>query len=457
MHDTIAAISTPLGLSGIGIVRLSGPKSITIVDEIFQGKGIDSLKEALTYRAYYGHIMHPVKKEMIEEVICLVMRAPKSFTREDVVEINCHGGSLPLNRVLEVLLDGGARLAEPGEFTKRAFLNGRIDLSQAEAVMDIINARTEEGLDIALWNLKGNLSLGIKELRGEVISLLAQIEALLDFPEDEIPGFASRELQERMVDIGEELEKLLLRSHEGRIMREGVKTAIIGRPNVGKSSLLNALVGEKRAIVTDIPGTTRDSIEEIINIGGIPLVIADTAGIRDTQDLIETEGVLRSREYLRRSQLLLLVIDVHEGIKEEDVKILGTIEDKKVIIVFNKVDLEKKISKLEAKTLFPDQEQVWISLLKGEGLQNLKDTIVNSVLGERQGEGPVINRPRHIQSIKGAKGALERALQTYREGLPIDFISMDLREVGERLGEITGETLLEDVIDKIFSQFCLGK
>lgn len=457
--DTIAAISTPLGAAGIGIVRMSGSKAIFIADGLFKGEGITSLREAETYRAYYGHIVHPHSKAIIDEVICLVMREPRSFTREDVVEIHCHGGSLAVNRILEVLLENGARLAEPGEFTKRAFLNGRIDLSQAEAVMDIINARTEEGMDLAQKNLQGDLSISVKEMRREVISLLAQIEALLDFPEDEVPGFEGHQLEDRLSVLKKNIEGLISTAHEGRIMREGIKTAIIGRPNVGKSSLLNALVGERRAIVTDIPGTTRDSIEEIINIKGIPLVIVDTAGIRETENKIEGEGVLRSKEYLKESHLILLVLDIHEGIREDDYKILESIDNQQVIVVLNKEDLPVNTSKEEIEAFCRDRKRVLTSLLTGEGIGDLKDTIISLILGDRgiKREGPVVNRMRHLVALKEAQQSLKRAINTHHRGLPLDFVSIDLREVGDALGAITGDTLQEDIIDQIFADFCLGK
>lgn len=457
--DTIAAISTPLGAAGIGIVRISGQKSISIVDGLFRGKSLTSMMEAESYRAYYGHIIHPIAKTIIDEVICFVMREPKSFTKEDVVEIHCHGGSLAVNRILEVVLEKGARLADPGEFTKRAFLNGRIDLSQAEAVMDIINARTEEGMDLALRNLQGGLSNSVQEMRGEVVSLLAQMEALLDFPEDEVPGFRSQQLEERMDGLKGDIEDLLSTAHEGRVMREGIKTAIIGRPNVGKSSLLNAFVGERRAIVTDIPGTTRDSIEEIINIKGIPLVIVDTAGIRDTEDVIEGEGVLRSREHLKKSHLILFVLDIHEGIKEDDNRILESIDEQQVVIVLNKMDLAMNTTEEEIEFFCRDRERVRTSLITGEGVAELKEKIASLILGERgiKREEPVVNRTRHFAALKKALQSLDRAIETQSKGLPIDFVSIDLREVGDALGEITGDTLQEDIIDTIFAEFCLGK
>ncbi len=457
--DTIAAIATPLGAAGIGIVRVSGPEAISLVDGIFKGHQRDSILNSDTYQAHYGHIIDPVDGRIVDETICLVMRGPKSYTREDVVEIDSHGGTLPLKQILELLLSQGARLAEPGEFTRRAFLNGRIDLAQAEAVMDIVNARTEEGMELALRNLEGGLSKKVRALRQNIIELLSHLEASIDFPDDEIPEFERDELEGRLLAVLEEIKALISSSRGGRIYREGIETTIIGRPNVGKSSLLNALLGEKRAIVTEIPGTTRDTIEEIVNIRGIPLKIADTAGIRDTRDLIEREGVDRSMNLLSRSDLVLLVIDVNQGLTEDDLAIIKDLSHQKLIVVVNKMDLEARISQEEIEDLFPGQNIIWTSMLREEGLEQLKDRIVEMVMeGEVVDTGrDVVANMRQLEALKNAFKGTKRALETQQQGLPVDFITIDLRDAGESLGRITGETLQEDIIDQIFSEFCLGK
>ncbi|WP_418655025.1 tRNA uridine-5-carboxymethylaminomethyl(34) synthesis GTPase MnmE [Anoxybacter fermentans] len=457
MHDTIAAISTPIGEAGLGIIRVSGDQAVDIVDRIFRGK--KRLKDTDTYQARYGYIIDFKSGKKIDEVICLLMRSPHSFTTEDVVEVGCHGGIVPLRRILNSILDAGARLAEPGEFTKRAFLNGRIDLAQAEAIIQIITSRTEKGMEIAVQQLEGGLSRKISNLRQKLIRVLAHLEAALDFPEDEIEGFSEGEIGKIISEVISEVEKLLKTSQTGKIYREGVRTIIVGRPNVGKSSLLNALLREQRAIVTDIPGTTRDVIEEMINLQGVPLKLIDTAGIRDTEDLVERLGVERSKELLNKADLVLLVLDVSQELTDEDFKIIEMIRNKKTIVVVNKTDLDAKIDQFQLQKIFPDQKIVRTSMVEEEGLDELRDAILELVF---QGEvvstdETIVTNLRHQRALEDALQSLNKAKESFKANMPHDFVTIDLKAGVEHLGKITGETLTEDIIDQIFAEFCLGK
>lgn len=355
-QDTITAISTPLGEGAIAIVRLSGEHAITIANKIFQGQ---DLVEVSSHTIHYGKIIDPIKEEIIEEVMISVMRAPKTFTKEDVVEINCHGGIASVNRLLELVLANGARLAEPGEFTKRAFLNGRIDLSQAEAVMDLIRAKTDKAMNVALKQLDGKLSTLVNQLRQKLIETVAHVEVNIDYPEyDDVEEMSNHMLREKTEEVYREVEQLLSMAKQGKILREGIATAIIGRPNVGKSSLLNALVQETKAIVTDIPGTTRDVIEEYVNIRGIPLRLVDTAGIRETEDIVEKIGVERSRQALKQADLILLVLNNGEELTEEDRKLFEAIKDLEYIVIVNKTDLPTKLDRQEVEQLAGKQKVI---------------------------------------------------------------------------------------------------
>ncbi|MFW5986281.1 MAG: tRNA uridine-5-carboxymethylaminomethyl(34) synthesis GTPase MnmE [Halanaerobiales bacterium] len=457
--DTIAAISTPLGSAGIGKIRMSGPEAFEIAASLFKGVKGKNLKEVDTYTAHYGYVVEPDTGDIADEVICIVMKGPHSFTGEDVVEFDCHGGTVPLKRVLEVLLDNGARLAEPGEFSKRAFLNGRLDLAQAEGIIEVINSKTNKGLDVALSHLGGQLSKKIENIKGKVISLYAHLEAAIDFPEDEIEGFNSDEVRDRLEKIKKEIKELLETSNQGKIYREGIRTVIVGKPNVGKSSLMNTLLEEKRAIVTDIPGTTRDIIEEYINIQGIPLRIIDTAGIRETDNMIEQIGVERARESLTEADLILMMLDASQPLTEEDIRIYKMIEDKPVIIIVNKTDLREKINIEKAEKKFSKHKILKMSLKEEEGLNDLKKAVIDEVLDEelRTGEGVFITRTRHKNALKNAYTALERVSESHRRKMPYDFYTIDLKDCLNSLGEITGETVTDDIIDKIFHDFCLGK
>lgn len=454
-EDTIAAISTPLGYSGIGIVRLSGRDAIEIADRIFISPGGKRLKQVPSHRLLYGHIINPEDRSVLDEVLVSVMKAPHTYTREDVVEINCHGGPVSLRRILELVLSAGARLAQPGEFTRRAFLNGRIDLAQAEAVLDVINSLTEESQKAAIEQLRGGLSKRLEHIRQDLIELTAIIEAFIDFPEEDIEIVWEREIKGRASKIKQELRQLMEGARYGKILREGLKTAIVGRPNVGKSSLLNALLERDRVIVTEIPGTTRDVIEEYLNIQGLPVRVMDTAGIRETRNMAEQEGVERSLRTMREADLILLVLDGSDDLHRTDMELLERAAPEKTILVINKTDLPLRISK---NILPSDRPAVSISALKGTGLKELKDEIVRTALKGRTETGTaLVTNIRH-------RGALERALQSMesfedgmREGLSAELLAIELRESLDALGEITGATTSEEILDRIFSNFCIGK
>lgn len=460
VDDTIAAIATPLGEGGIGIVRISGPEAINIGKTVFKAKYNHNWFDGPGFRMVYGHIINPKTNETVDEVILSLMRKPKSFTGEDVVEINCHGGILPLRKILEVVLNCGARLAEPGEFSKRAFLNGRLDLAQAESIIDIIRAKTDTGLKISVNHLQGQLSSIVNNIQHDILGILAQIEANIDFPEDEVDEVSYNNILKQTKNIKDQVEKLIASADTGRIYRDGVQTIIIGRPNVGKSSLLNALLKENRAIVTDIPGTTRDIIEEIINIGGIPLKIIDTAGLRETDDIVEKIGVEKSKELIKKADLILFIIDAADGFKPEDQEILKMICQNKVILIINKIDLhyDHDIQDEIAKN-FPEIPQIEVSALYGTGIELLEQKISEMVL---QGQVSVddqvlVTKLRHKQALQKALRHLEDVILGIEANIPLDLISIDLKAAWEAIGEITGTTVSEDLIDRIFNDFCIGK
>src|SRR5690606_15931326 len=403
--DTIAAISTPLGEGAIGIVRLSGPDAFNIIDKVFKSPSGKKLSEVNSHTIHYGHIVDPKTKETIEEVMVSVMKAPKTFTREDVVEINCHGGILSVNRVLQLVITNGARLAEPGEFTKRAFLNGRIDLSQAEAVMDLIRAKTDRAADVALEQLDGRLSRLIKRLRQEILEVLAQVEVNIDYPEyDDVEEMTNNMFKQKALYVQKEIEKLLRTAQQGKILREGLKTVIIGRPNVGKSSLLNTFVQENKAIVTDIPGTTRDVIEEYVNVRGVPLKLVDTAGIRETEDIVERIGVERSRKVLQEADLILLLLNYNDPLTDEDRRLFDTIHGMDAIIVINKTDLEKRIDLDEVKKLAGNRKIIHLSVREEKGIDELEETISNMYMtGEIENDDfTYISNARHVALLNQA-------------------------------------------------------
>jgi tRNA modification GTPase len=459
--DTIAAISTPLGEGGIGIVRLSGKDSIEIAEKIFSPQKNKSLKDLGSYRVIYGHIKDPVTGEEIDEVLVTVMHSPYSYTREDVVEINCHSGMVTLRKTLELLIKEGAKLAEPGEFTKRAFINGRIDLTQAEAVLDLIKSKTDESRRIAIEQLQGGLSEKITLLRDGLKELCAHLEAYIDFPEDDIETASKEDMLESMKEIEKELQKLLKTYDEARFFREGLSTAIVGRPNVGKSSLLNAFLQKDRAIVTALPGTTRDVIEEYLNINGLPLRIMDTAGIRDVQNIAEKEGVKRSLQSIENADIVIAVFDGSEPLKDEDFEVIEKIKGKNAIIVLNKCDLPSACDKVAlASRLGPyDSPVLNISAIKGDGLEELKDRIFNSSLKDwkEEREGVLITNLRHKIAIENAIASLRRAVFGFKEKNPLEIVALELRDSLDRLGEIVGAVTSEDILDSIFKNFCIGK
>ncbi|WP_188399324.1 tRNA uridine-5-carboxymethylaminomethyl(34) synthesis GTPase MnmE [Sporomusa sp. GT1] len=457
--DTISAIATAIGEGGIGIIRISGSKAMAIAGKLFiskSGKTVDSL---LSHQVMYGHIIDPASGETVDEAILLIMRAPRSYTCEDVVEIHCHGGPVPLKRILDLTLVQGARLADPGEFTKRAFLNGRLDLAQAEAVIDIIRSKTDASLKVAVGNLSGQLSEQVRALRHAVLRMIAQLEAAIDFPEEDIEEAAAADVAQLIAEVKSRLTTLLATAQTGRILREGLATVIIGKPNVGKSSLLNALLREKRAIVTDIPGTTRDIIEEYVNIGGIPLKIIDTAGIRDTADVVEKIGVERAKALVEQADLILLLLDSSAPLSPEDRAVLELLPGKQAIVLINKSDLPARLETEEVEKYTGGRLVLKISVAREEGLAALEQAIVDMVYGGQvsPGEAAFVNNVRHSAALRAALERLNDAEVTIEAGMPADCIVVDLRAAWEKLGEVTGDTVGEDIIDQIFTQFCIGK
>jgi tRNA modification GTPase len=458
--DTIAAISTPMGEGAIAIVRLSGDGAIQIADKLFQGMGEKRLINVPTHTIHYGHLLDPKTEEVVEEVMVSVMKGPKTFTKEDVIEINCHGGIVSVNRVLQLVLKNGARLAEPGEFTKRAFLNGRIDLSQAEAVMDLIRAKTDRAMNVALGQMEGRLSRLVKSLRQEILEILAHVEVNIDYPEyDDVEEMTHKMLREKASFVREEINKLLKTSEQGKILREGLSTVIVGRPNVGKSSLLNSLVHENKAIVTDVPGTTRDVIEEYVNVRGVPLRLLDTAGIRETEDIVERIGVERSRAVLREADLILLVLNYSDELTEEDENLFKVVEGMDVIVIVNKTDLPQKIDLERVHQLAKDHRIVTTSLLEDRGIDELEEAIAGLFFGGEldAGDQTYVSNSRHIALLHQSLQAIEDALEGVEMGTPIDIVQIDLTRTWELLGEIIGDSVHESLIDQLFSQFCLGK
>lgn len=458
-EETISAVATSLGEGGIGIIRLSGQNAIAVAEKIFVGINNKKAAEVKNFQAAYGNIIDPDSGDRVDEILLLVMRAPKSYTREDVVEIHCHGGALPLRRILDLTLKYGARLAEPGEFTKRAFLNGRLDLTQAEAVIDIIRSKTDSSLKMAVGQLSGSLSNKIKELRAQVLGMIAHLEAAIDFPEEDIEDLAVEEVSRRVKVAIAEVDKLLATAQTGKILREGLSTVIIGKPNVGKSSLLNALLREKRAIVTDIPGTTRDIIEEYVNIGGIPLKIVDTAGIRETADLVEKIGVERAREFVAKADLILLLLDASQRLSQEDTEVLSMLDGRQAIVLINKSDLPQLLEVEQLAKYVSDKKILKISVAENTGLIDVEQAIVDMVYSGQvqQGEGALVNNARQSSILEQARAQLFEVVISAEAGMPPDCLSIDLRGAWEKLGEVTGDTVGEDIIHEIFTQFCIGK
>ncbi len=454
--DTIAAISTPTGEGGIGIVRLSGRDAVRIADRIFSSPKSRKLEGSRSHTVNYGFLVDPAGGRRIDEVLATVMRAPKTYTMEDVVEFNCHGGMLPLREALHLLLREGARLAEPGEFTKRAFLNGRIDLSQAEAVIDLIKAKTDRAERLALQQLEGGLSRRITGLRDRITDTCVHVEACIDFPEDEPELTIKDEIIGSMRAIGTELKELSKGYDEGRFFREGVSAAIIGKPNVGKSSLLNALLEKDRAIVTDMPGTTRDVVEDLLNINGLPLRIMDTAGIRDACNLAEMEGVKRSLKALEGADIVIAVVDAGSPLDEADRELLDKVRHKRAVVLANKCDIEA------ADFSLPDMgiNCIRASALTGEGLDALKNRIYSLCISSgasQDTEDLMITNERHKQSLDRALASLRDAGESLERSDPLEVTAISLREALDALGAIVGLITTEDILNRIFSEFCIGK
>ena len=454
LFDTIAAISTPKGEGGIAIIRISGDKSFEILDKIFIKKNPNA--DLGFYKLNYGFIKDGEKT--VDEVMAVRLKAPKSYTCEDIVEINCHGGTLVSEKVLELVLRNGARHAESGEFTKRAFMNGRIDLSQAEAVMDIIQGKTEKSVSLSLDQLRGDLRDKVNEFKKALLDIAAHVNVVLDYPEEGIDDPLPAELRNNLEKVYEEANRLIDSYDTGKKIKEGIKTVIVGKPNVGKSTLLNALLHEERAIVTHIAGTTRDVIEEIINIKGIPLVLVDTAGIRRTDDIVENIGVEKSKKFIEKADLVLLVLDASKELEAEDMEVITKIKEnnKKVIVLLNKIDLNKKIN-LEGYSL---ENIVEISAKDNIGIEDMQEKIYSYIVEEdveNSSEKLIITNIRHKTALEKTKDAIRNIFETIDMGLPMDLISVDLKEALDSLSEITGEISSEDILDHVFGNFCVGK
>jgi len=455
VNETIVAISSAIGEGAIGIIRMSGPESKNVLDTIFNSKVKASNYE--NRKMYYGHIMK--EGVVLDEVMAVYMAGPHTYTKEDIVEIYCHGGVIAIKRVLDYILEQDVRMAEPGEFTKLAFLNGRLDLSQAEAVMDLVSAKTDKGFDVALDQLKGSLSQQVTDIRSILLKVVGHLEVCIDYPEEDIEDLTYDEITSSFKDVKDQLEVLLKDSSNGRIIREGIKIAIIGKPNVGKSSLLNALLKEARAIVTDIAGTTRDVIEEHLNIQGIPIRIIDTAGIRETSDQIEQIGVERSKVIFNEADMVLFVLNASEPLSQEDKMLMDLVSNKKSIIILNKMDLNPQIEMDHIYDSFKDHEIIKTSLLKDQGIHQVEDAIVNRVYDGDISQAPdaLLSNSRHIQGVKDALKSIQAALTAAENRVPYDFIEVDTLDCLEALGKITGETIENDIVKEIFGSFCLGK
>ena len=457
IDDTIAAIATAPGEGGIGIIRISGEKSLQVAESIFKSVTGKLIKDYNTRTLIYGTIVDGEK--VIDEVLVAYMKGPKSYTGEDVIEINCHGGFISVKKILELILSKDVRLADAGEFTKRAFLNGRIDLSQAEAIIDVIKAKTDKSHEVAQSQLEGLLSKKIRELRFKVTEVLAHLEVSIDFAEEDVEEITYKTLRENAENLKNEIKKLYDTSESGKILRDGLKTVIIGKPNVGKSSLLNAILGENRAIVTDIAGTTRDVIEEFVNIKGIPLKIVDTAGIRETEDIVEKIGVEKSKESYNTADLVIMVLDSSRPLSQEDREILETLENKKTIVLLNKTDLEQQIDIDELSKYVDCSSIIKISALQYKGIEELQDKIEAMVYkgSVKNSSSLMITNSRHKDALLKAYESINDAINAIDQKMPYDFIEVDFKNIWDYLGYINGDTVKEDLLDTIFANFCIGK
>ncbi|MEH1646762.1 tRNA uridine-5-carboxymethylaminomethyl(34) synthesis GTPase MnmE [Pediococcus pentosaceus] len=456
--DTIAAISTPPGEGGISIIRISGVDALKTASQIYRGKDLNKVN---SHTINYGHIIDPENGNEVDEVMVSVMRAPHTYTKEDIVEINCHGGIVATNRILQIILGLDARLAKPGEFTERAFLNGRIDLSQAEAVMDLIRAKTDQSMKVALDQLDGNLSHLITNLRQNILDVLAQVEVNIDYPEyDDVETMTARLLKEKAIEVKAKIQQLLSTAKQGKVLRDGLATAIIGHPNVGKSSILNHLLHEDKAIVTDVAGTTRDVIEEYVNVQGVLLKLVDTAGIHETEDKVEKIGVDRSRKALLQADLVILVLDSSVPLRDEDRELLRETNHMQRIVVLNKSDLEVKINLNELQEYVDDKEIIKSSAVSPLGTKDLEDRIAAMFFAgsiENTSNNIMVTNARHIGLLKQAETALDAVLEGIETGMPVDLVQIDMTRAWDLLGEITGDSYQDELLDQLFSQFCLGK
>lgn len=456
MEDTIAAIATAPGEGGIGIIRISGENSKSVLKKIFKPANPASLENR---KMAYGNIVDPTTGKIVDEVLCVYMKSPKTYTMEDVVEINCHGGMVPLRKTLELVLSNGARIAEPGEFTKRAFLNGRLDLSQAEAVIDLIKAKTDRTFDVALNQLEGVFSGTIKEIRKKLVDILVNLTVNIDYPDEDIEQITYEKLGLDLSNVLDDIEKLLSSADTGRIIREGLAVSIIGKPNVGKSSLMNSLLKETRAIVTEIPGTTRDTIEENISIKGIPVKLTDTAGIRETSDVIEKIGIEKSKESFNQADLVIFILDSSRELEDEDLEIMDLINPEKTIIVLNKIDLIQKIKKEEILEKMPGVTLIETSMAKRMGIDEIEKKIVDLVYGGKisQNNNVMVTNVRHKDILEKSRQSISDAINMVNLHEALEFIEIDVNSAYESLGEIIGETVQDDIINEVFARFCLGK
>ena len=456
MEDTIAAIATAYGEGGIGIIRISGENSRSILEKLFvpaSGKVIKS--RMLTY----GNIIDPASRDMIDEVMAVYMKGPGTYTAEDVAEIDCHGSVISLKKILELVLQNGARMAEPGEFTKRAFLNGRLDLSQAEAVIDIIKAKTDKSFDVAVSQLEGKLSKKVEAIRKMILDVLVEVTVNIDYPDEDIEYITYENLEKNLSQIGDMIENILSTASAGRLVRDGIKVAIIGKPNVGKSSLMNELLGESRTIVTEIPGTTRDTIEEAVDIRGIPVYLIDTAGIRTTEDVVEKIGIERSKKAFNEADFIIFIIDGSDELTEEDIEIINTVGDRKCLLLINKKDLGVSVDPDLLGAKLPRAQVIQTSLKEGAGVEEVKDHIEQLVYGGEisQKESVLVTNVRHKELLEKSLGSLRDALEMTRAGEALEIIEVDVNDAYGQLGEIIGETVSDDVLNEVFSRFCLGK
>ena len=457
IDDTIAAIATAPGEGGIGIIRISGEKSLEVAQSIFKSKSGKMIKDYNARTLIYGTIVDGEK--VIDEVLVAYMKGPNSYTAEDVIEINCHGGFISVKKILELILSKDVRLAEAGEFTKRAFLNGRIDLSQAEAIIDVIKSKTDMAHEVAQSQLEGSLAKKIKDLRMNVTEVLAHLTVSIDFSEEDVEEITYQTLETKSFELRNEIKKLYDTAESGKILRDGLKTVIVGKPNVGKSSLLNSILGENRAIVTDIAGTTRDIIEEFVNIKGIPLKIVDTAGIRETEDIVEKIGVEKSRESFSTADLVIMVLDASRKLAEEDIEILESLENKKTIVLLNKIDLKPEIEIEKIKEYVNEEDIIEISALKHQGIEELHDKIEAMVYqgSVKNSSNLMITNSRHKDALFKAYEAINDAISAIEQRMPYDFIEVDFKNIWDYLGYINGDTVREDLLDTIFANFCIGK